>query len=92
MRLTKLVCTIGPASRERLPDLIAAGLDVARLNLSHGDPATHRENAARVRAAAADAGRPVAALPFNVIRTTYYVTRARLRSTIRRSRQVGRRR
>jgi pyruvate kinase len=62
MRLTKLVCTIGPASRERLPDLIAAGLDVARLNLSHGDPATHRENAARVRAAAADAGRPVAVL------------------------------
>jgi pyruvate kinase len=62
MRLTKLVCTIGPASRDRLPEMIAAGLDVARLNLSHGDPAVHRENAARVRAAAAEAGRPVAVL------------------------------
>jgi pyruvate kinase len=61
-RLTKLVCTIGPASRDRLPELVAAGLDVARLNLSHASPDMHRENAARVRQAAAAAGRSVAIL------------------------------
>ena len=60
MRRTKLVCTIGPASRERLDELVAAGMDVARLNFSHGTPAEHRVALAGVRAAADAAGRSVA--------------------------------
>jgi len=61
-RLTKLVCTIGPATRDRIPELVAAGLDVARLNLSHGDPDMHRANADAVRSAARAAGRSIALL------------------------------
>src|SRR5450755_1925230 len=64
MRRTKIVATIGPASRdpETLRRLIDAGLDVARLNFSHGDRELHAENAARVRDAASAAGRQVAIL------------------------------
>lgn len=48
MRKTKIVCTLGPAcnSLESLTKLIAAGLDVARLNFSHG---SHEEHAERIR-------------------------------------------
>jgi pyruvate kinase len=64
MRRTKIVATIGPASREPevLKRLVDAGLDVARLNFSHGTRELHAENAARVRAAASAAGRQVAIL------------------------------
>jgi pyruvate kinase len=64
MRRTKIVATIGPASREPevLKRMVEAGLDVARLNFSHGDLEIHAENAARVRAAASAAGRQVAIL------------------------------
>src|SRR5437868_9557091 len=64
MRRTKIVATIGPASREPevLERMIEAGLDVARLNFSHGDRELHAENASRVRAAAAKVGRQVAIL------------------------------
>lgn len=64
MRRTKIVATIGPASRdpETLARMVEAGLDVARLNFSHGDRDLHAENAARVRAASAAVGRPVAIL------------------------------
>jgi pyruvate kinase len=64
MRRTKIVATIGPASRdpETLARMVSAGLDVARLNFSHGDREMHAENAARVRAASAAVGRPVAIL------------------------------
>jgi pyruvate kinase len=64
MRRTKIVATIGPASRDpdTLARLVAAGLDVARLNFSHGNREMHAENAARVRAASAAVGRPVAIL------------------------------
>ncbi len=63
-RRTKIVATIGPASREPevLERLIAAGLDVARFNFSHGSRELHAENAERVRAASAVVGRPVAIL------------------------------
>ncbi|MBN2357900.1 MAG: pyruvate kinase [Deltaproteobacteria bacterium] len=64
MRKAKIVATLGPASSsaDRIGQLVAAGLDVARLNFSHG---THDDHAAlfqRVRAAAAEAGRHVAVL------------------------------
>jgi pyruvate kinase len=64
MRRTKIVATIGPASRdpETLARMIEAGVDVARLNFSHGDREMHAENAERVRAAAARTGRQVAIL------------------------------
>ena len=64
MRRTKIVCTVGPASREpaMLRELILAGMDVARLNFSHGSHDEHGENVARIRAAAQEAGRPVAIL------------------------------
>jgi pyruvate kinase len=64
MRRTKIVATIGPASRdpEVLARMIEAGMDVARLNFSHGDRELHAENAERVRAAASAAGRQVAIL------------------------------
>jgi pyruvate kinase len=64
MRRTKIVATIGPASRdpETLTRMVAAGLDVARLNFSHGDRELHAENARLVREAAGRAGRQVAIL------------------------------
>ncbi|MGI8428776.1 MAG: pyruvate kinase [Solirubrobacteraceae bacterium] len=62
MRRTKIVATIGPASRDpgTLVRMIEAGLDVARLNFSHANREVHAENAQRIRAAAAEAGRQVA--------------------------------
>ena len=64
MRRTKIVATIGPASRdpEVLVRMIEAGMDVARLNFSHGTAEEHAETARRVREAASRAGRPVAIL------------------------------
>jgi len=64
MRRTKIVATIGPASREpeTLLRLVEAGMDVARLNYSHGNLEEHAETALRVRDAAGRAGRPVAIL------------------------------
>jgi pyruvate kinase len=63
-RHTKIVATIGPASRdpETLARMVAAGMDVARLNFSHGTADEHAEIAQRVRNAAGRAGRPVAVL------------------------------
>src|SRR3954471_19800420 len=64
MRRTKIVATIGPASRdpEVLVRMVEAGLDVARLNFSHGTIEEHAENVRRVREAGGRAGRPVAIL------------------------------
>lgn len=61
---TKIVCTIGPASnsREVLADLIRAGMNVARLNLSHGTFDEHRENIRNIRGASGDVGLPVTIL------------------------------
>ncbi len=63
-RRVKIVCTIGPASREpqTLAAMLAAGMDVARLNFSHGTHAEHAEVIARLRAAAEAVGVPVAIL------------------------------
>jgi pyruvate kinase len=64
MRRTKIVATIGPASREpeTLLEMVEAGMDVARLNYSHGTLQEHAETVRRVRDAAGQAGRPVAIL------------------------------
>ncbi len=64
MRRTKIVATIGPASREPevLVRMVEAGMDVARLNFSHGSAEEHEETAGRVRDAANRAGRAVAIL------------------------------
>jgi len=61
MRRTRIICTIGPASRNpaTLGKLVEAGMDVARLNFSHG---THEEHAAVIRAireGETEWGRPV---------------------------------
>src|SRR5690242_14245635 len=63
-RRTKIVATIGPASRdpEVLARMVEAGMDVARLNFSHGSAEEHAENARLVRDAAGRAGRQVAIL------------------------------
>jgi pyruvate kinase len=61
-RRTKIVATLGPASDspELLRALVAAGMDAARLNLSHGTHADHAERARRVREVEAEVGRPIA--------------------------------
>ena len=58
------MATIGPASQdpEILVQMIRAGMDVARLNFSHGTHDQHAETAELVRSAAGRAGRPVAIL------------------------------
>jgi pyruvate kinase len=58
------VCTLGPASSapERLVELVQAGMDVARLNMSHGDYSDHKKQLENVRAAAKSVGRPVGVL------------------------------
>ena len=63
-RKTKIVCTIGPAtaSLSDLKALIEAGMNVARLNFSHGDHKTHRDTIKRIRKAAREVGRPVGIL------------------------------
>jgi pyruvate kinase len=63
-RRAKIVCTLGPAtsSPEQIAALVAAGLDVARLNMSHGDHDAHRAAYHAVRAAADASGRSVGVL------------------------------
>jgi pyruvate kinase len=64
MRRAKIVCTMGPAveSPEKAAELIAAGMNVARLNLSHGGYEEHQNRLDLIRNAAANAGRPIAIL------------------------------
>jgi pyruvate kinase len=64
MRRAKIVCTIGPAteSAEQIQALVDAGMDVARLNRSHGDTEVHERVYHNVRAAAKASGRSVAVL------------------------------
>ena len=64
MRRAKIVCTMGPAveSPEKVRELIAAGMNMARLNLSHGGYPEHQARLDRVRIAAKEAGVPVAIL------------------------------
>jgi len=64
MRRAKIVCTLGPAtsSAEQIQTLVDAGMDVARLNLSHGEYADHEETYLRVRRSADESGRGVGIL------------------------------
>ena len=61
---TKIVATVGPACRDedRLAELVAAGVDVFRLNLAHADVAQHDESVERIRRVSLAADRPVAIL------------------------------
>jgi pyruvate kinase len=63
-RRAKIVCTMGPATAtaERIRGLIEAGMDVARLNFSHGSHADHQEIFGLIRRGAHEAGRAVAVL------------------------------
>ena len=56
LRKTKIICTIGPASWnvDQLETLMEAGMNVARLNFSHGDHAGHGAVLERIRQAAAN--------------------------------------
>ncbi|MBW3612347.1 MAG: pyruvate kinase [Chloroflexi bacterium] len=62
MPRTKLVCTVGPATIERIDELVAAGMDVARINFSHATADQRVTSARRVREAADAAGRAVGVL------------------------------
>lgn len=61
MRKTKIVCTIGPASssKEMLTELARAGMDVARLNFSHGSHEEHETRIATIRDLSGALGRPI---------------------------------
>ena len=63
-RRTKIVCTLGPAvaSKEGILGLVEAGMDVARLNMSHGDHADHEANYRWVREATDETGHAVGVL------------------------------
>ncbi|QIS11075.1 MULTISPECIES: pyruvate kinase [Nocardia] len=64
MRRTKIVCTLGPATatEDRIRELVESGMDVARLNFSHGEHADHAENYKKVRQASDHLGRAVGIL------------------------------
>jgi len=64
LRRTKIVATLGPASEKpkTLRKMITSGLDIARINFSHGSADDHRQRAARLRAAAIECGRDVGLL------------------------------
>src|SRR5262245_24306833 len=64
MRRTKIVCTIGPAceTEEKLRELALAGMNVARLNFSHGSHAWHEERVRLLRKLADELGRPIGIL------------------------------
>ena len=64
MRKTKIVCTIGPASEspEILEQLIDAGMNVARLNFSHGNHEEHKARIETIRKVAREKGKVVGIL------------------------------
>ena len=61
-RLTKIICTLGPASSQsdQIAALAKAGMNVARLNLSHGDHATHLMSIRRIRSLNRQLNHPIA--------------------------------
>jgi pyruvate kinase len=61
-RRTQIVCTLGPASVSRIPELVVAGMDIGRINLSHGTRSDHDEAARRLRDVGQGAGRAIGLL------------------------------
>jgi len=63
-RRTKIVCTIGPAtsSTDQIRRLILEGMDVPRLNFSHGDHDSHRETLRRIRETSVELGKEIGIL------------------------------
>lgn len=59
MRKTKIICTLGPATDPVLPEIIKAGMNVARLNFSHGSHEEHKVRMDAVKAARRKLGMPV---------------------------------
>ncbi len=64
MRCTKIVCTLGPASagQEVMEEMLRAGMNVARMNFSHGDHKMHLQNLETFRRAREAVGVPAALL------------------------------
>jgi len=64
LRRTKIVCTLGPAtaSHEKIKELILAGMDVVRLNFSHGDHESHSKTVDMIRSASREVGKEVGIL------------------------------
>jgi pyruvate kinase len=62
MRRAKMVCTMGPSTSGRLHEFVAAGMDLARLNLSHGSYEDHEKTYAEIREASDASGRAVGVL------------------------------
>ncbi|MEG0832372.1 MAG: pyruvate kinase, partial [Acidaminococcaceae bacterium] len=62
MKKTKIICTVGPSTDnvELLEQMLAAGMDIARFNFSHGNHANHAQRIAMVRLAAAKIKKPLA--------------------------------
>lgn len=62
IKKTKIICTIGPASRDRdiLEQMLIAGMNIARINLAHGELDNHRQAIGNLRAASASTGKRVA--------------------------------
>ena len=59
MRKTKIICTLGPATDAILPEMIKAGMNVARMNFSHGSHEEHKARMDGVKAAREALGMPV---------------------------------
>ncbi len=62
LRKTKIVCTIGPASENRLVELMNAGMDVVRINFSHGSYPEQKDKIEKFFEARAQMTKPVAVL------------------------------
>ncbi len=62
MRKTKIVCTVGPAcnNEKTLTEMCKAGMNVARLNFSHGDHETHLKNITLIKKVREKLGLPIA--------------------------------
>ena len=68
MRKTKIICTLGPATDAVLPEMIKAGMNVARMNFSHGSHEEHKARMDAVKAARKELGMPVGIMLDTMVR------------------------